>query len=110
MGVPQDYYAWYASERGAWMGARERRLMLDLLALPSGAMVLDVGCGTGYFSSALADAGVAVTALDPDDAAMAFALRRDLRLKRIQGVAETLPFADDAFDGAVAMTNLCFCA
>jgi SAM-dependent methyltransferase len=92
------------------MGARERRLMLDLLALPSDATVLDVGCGTGYFSSALADAGFDVTALDPDHAALAFALRRDPRLRGIQGVAEALPFADGAFDGAVAITSLCFCA
>jgi hypothetical protein len=29
---PARYHAWYATPRGAWMGARERRLLLDLLA------------------------------------------------------------------------------
>lgn len=36
--------------------------------------------------------------------------RRDPRPRLVQGRAETLLFADSAFDGAVAMTSLCFCA
>lgn len=108
--APAGYHAWYATPRGAWMGGRERRLMLELLALPPGSKVLDLGCGTGYFSSALADAGLAVTGLDPDGAALGFLARRDPRPRLAQGRAESLPFADGAFAGAVAMTSLCFCA
>ncbi|MBK5962545.1 hypothetical protein CCR95_00055 [Thiocystis minor] len=92
------------------MGGQERCLMLELLALPPDSRVLDLGCGTGFFSGALADAGFAVTGLDPDQAALDFLARRDPRPRLVQGRAETLPFADGAFDGAVAMTSLCFCA
>ncbi|WP_200239267.1 class I SAM-dependent methyltransferase [Thiohalocapsa halophila] len=91
------------------MGARERRLLLDLLAPAPTTSVLDVGCGTGYFSSVLADAGLRVTGLDPDAAALNFALRRDPRITGVRGDAEALPFADTAFNAAVAMTSLCFC-
>ncbi len=107
--APADYHAWYGTPRGAWMADQERRLILDLLALPPGERVLDVGCGTGYFSSALADAGLGVTGLDPDMAALDFLARRDGRSLLIKGQAATLPFANGAFAGVVAITSLCFC-
>jgi SAM-dependent methyltransferase len=107
---PARYHAWYATPRGAWFGARERRLLLELLAPAPGETVLDAGCGTGWFSSALADAGLSVTGLDPNAAALAFLRRRDPRILAVRGAAEALPFAEGAFAAAVAMTSLCFCA
>jgi ubiquinone/menaquinone biosynthesis C-methylase UbiE len=42
----------------------ENREMLDALALPAGAAVLEIGCGTGRFSRAAAKAGLQATAID----------------------------------------------
>jgi SAM-dependent methyltransferase len=44
--------------------AREVDFLLDELGLPSGASILDVGCGTGRHSVELAKRGYAVTGLD----------------------------------------------
>jgi ubiquinone/menaquinone biosynthesis C-methylase UbiE len=44
--------------------AREIEFMLDLLNLPPGASILDVGCGTGRHAIELARKGFAVTGLD----------------------------------------------
>lgn len=44
--------------------AREIDFLLDLLRLPAGAAILDVGCGTGRHAVALARRGFAVTGLD----------------------------------------------
>jgi len=43
---------------------QEVDFLLDELRLPSGASILDVGCGTGRHSIELADRGYAVTGLD----------------------------------------------
>ncbi len=42
----------------------ENRGLLRTLALPAGAAVLEIGCGTGRFARAAAAAGLAVTAID----------------------------------------------
>lgn len=68
--------------------------------------VLEVGCGPGQIGAYLADRGVRVVGLDlaPEMVAMAQELRPDSEF--IQGNVLDLPFADDHFDGAVAMYSL----
>lgn len=105
---PAAYHAWYATPRGAWIGGRELALLDELLHPRPGESVLDVGCGTGYFSNALSDRGLNVTGLDPDLPALRFARQRDPRIALAGGRAGALPFADGAFDHALAMTSLCF--
>ena len=43
---PEQYEAWYATQRGAWIGGEEYRLLDSLLAQTLGETLLDVGCGT----------------------------------------------------------------
>lgn len=107
--TPADYDAWYETPRGRWIGELEYRLVCRGLDLRPGTSLLDVGCGTGWFTRRFAHAGLAVTGLDLDRDALAFAhahLPGDVAL--VEGDARRLPFADRAFEQAVAIASLCF--
>jgi ubiquinone/menaquinone biosynthesis C-methylase UbiE len=106
---PAAYDAWYGTPRGAWIGETEVRLILGLLEPEPGARILDVGCGTGYFTRRLAREGHRVTGLDPDPAMLAFArAHRAGTEEYVFGDGRRLPFADDEFDYCVSITALCF--
>ena len=74
--------------------------LVELLNLPQGARILDVGAGTGNYSKALAERGFEVTALEPSEVMRAQG-KQHPRLSWMEGVAETLPFGSEAFDGIV---------
>ncbi len=75
-----------------------------------GETLLDIGCGTGYFTRRFArEAGVRATGLDPDERWLAYARpRAPAGTTYLTGVAETLPFPDRSFDRTVSVTALCF--
>lgn len=107
--TPKTYDAWYRTPRGAWIGEREYRLLRCLLAPPPGATLLDVGCGTGYFTRRFALDGANVTGIDRDPAMIAYARTRQAGGETyFTGDALALPFPDDAFDCCMAVTSLCF--
>lgn len=67
------YDAWYATPRGRWIGTVEFRLLSGLLQAQSGDTLLDVGCGTGWFTRRFAEQGLRVIGLDPNPDGFAFA-------------------------------------
>lgn len=80
-----------------------RRYVLDPIMLPraltlSPKNALDVGCGEGRFCRMLRMHGVDVTGLDPTPALIAAARARDAESAYLEGLAEHLPFGDEAFD------------
>ncbi len=107
--TPPDYDAWYDSPRGRWIGETEFALLRRQLDLRPGQQVLDVGCGTGWFTRRLAQGGLQMTGLDVSEAMLAVARQRTPQgITWLQGDAAQLPFADRSFDHVVALTSLCF--
>jgi SAM-dependent methyltransferase len=105
---PAEYEAWYHTPRGAWIGTTEFSLLQSLLHPAAGASLLDVGCGTGWFSRRFAAHDLQVTGIDPDPAALAYARSQGGAINWVDGSATALPFADNSFDYSAAVTSLCF--
>lgn len=108
---PAAYDAWYHSPRGRWIGDTEYRLLYALLRPRLGAAVLDVGCGSGYFTRRLSEQGLLVTGIDPDRDMVRYAASHEAAGERyLVGDAHALPFRNRQFEYTVAMTSLCFVA
>ncbi len=105
---PAAYDAWYDSPRGRWIGETEHRLLQRLLDPLSDATLLDVGCGSGWFTRRFAASGWAVTGLDADPAMLRYARGRDDHAAYVRGDALALPYRDAAFDAVLSVTALCF--
>jgi len=85
----------------------KRAIRRALCAVPSGARVLDLPCGTGRITELLLDLGYRVVGADISEPMMAHAREKlagysnleDLR----QADAESLPFADEEFDAVISI-------
>lgn len=109
--TPKEYDAWYDSPRGRWIGDVEFELLCRHLDTNPGTSLLDVGCGTGWFTRRLAAAGFEMTGLDVDANALDFARQRsDHGISYVEGNACRLPFPDQSFDQVISITALCFVA
>ena len=105
---PAKYDAWYHTVRGKWIAGIEWRLLLNLMQPKADATLLDVGCGTGYFSRRFTEVGLHVTALDQNQAVLDYARRQGRGIDYLQADALSLPFSYEAFDYVSAITSLCF--
>lgn len=104
------YDRWYETPRGQWIGQLEVSLVIDCLQPRSGESLLDVGCGTGYFTRAIADAiDGKVVAVDIRPDWVAYARGRDAgRSSYMVADARSLPYPDGSFDLVVSILSLCF--
>jgi SAM-dependent methyltransferase len=107
---PRTYDQWYATPRGRWIGDSESKLVQKALQARPGESLLDVGCGTGYFTRRFASSldgpvhGVDITsdwikyAKDHSDARIVY---------HVADACE-LPFQDGSFDLVTSIAALCF--
>lgn len=105
-----DYDAWYETPRGRWIGGVEYALLKAMLRPEKDAPLIDIGCGTGYFTRRLArDMSGRIVGIDPDEQALRFARAHAVR-DEVYRIArgEMLPFADGEFDFSVSVAALCF--
>lgn len=109
-GEAANYDAWYRTPRGAWIGECEFRLLERMLQPRPGELMLDVGCGTGYFTRRFATAmGTRVIGLDPDLGWLSYARDHAQGSEQfVAGRAERLPLRDASVDRTLCVTALCF--
>jgi SAM-dependent methyltransferase len=92
---------WYVSERVDQTGVLEATELA--LSIPSGSVVVDVGCGNGLpITRALLCAGHRVIGLDSSSAMLTRFRRNCPEAFPVKGVVQHCPFADCVFDAAVA--------
>jgi SAM-dependent methyltransferase len=76
--------------------------LLDAAQVARGTRLLDIACGPGLVASSGRARGAAACGLDFSPAMLAIARARDAAVRFDDGDAEALPYADAAFDAAVA--------
>jgi SAM-dependent methyltransferase len=76
--------------------------LLDAAQVARGTRLLDIACGPGYAASVGSARGAVACGLDFSPAMVAVARICDTAVHFDQGDAEALPYADAAFDAAVA--------
>jgi SAM-dependent methyltransferase len=105
-----SYDHWYQTPRGQWIGRREATLVLECLRPRPGESLLDVGCGTGFFTRTLAgfiDGEVAGIDINPEWVEYARGGDRG-RVSYEVADARALPYANRSFDLVVSIAALCF--
>lgn len=107
---PADYDAWYQTPRGKWIGEAEYSLLRRMLGPREGERLLDIGCGTGYFTRRFAAGGeLAVTGLDANESWLEYAKAHAAGTENyVTGSATALPFPAKSFDLSISVTALCF--
>jgi len=70
----------------------------NFLGIKLGDKLLDIGCGSGLFSSLAHQKGADVTGIDASEFLIAEAKERDPAIIFLNGEMEELPFSDNAFD------------
>jgi len=66
--------------------------------VPTGATVLDVGCGTGALAARIREAGYLVVGVDPSRGMLRVLKGRAPGVDAVAASSMSLPFADDRFD------------
>jgi len=106
--APPDVYDAHVGRYGPALAAA----LLTVADVPTGGRALDVGCGPGALTAALAGrlGAARVAAVDPAEPLVAACAARFPRADVRTATAEDLPFADGAFDAVLSQLVVNFLA
>ncbi|WP_193199176.1 class I SAM-dependent methyltransferase [Nostoc sp. MG11] len=76
--------------------------LIELLNLPKGSIIVDIGAGTGGYSLTLANQGFFINAIEPSVVMQKQAIEHP-QVKWFTGYAENLPLPDKSVDGVVSI-------
>jgi ubiquinone/menaquinone biosynthesis C-methylase UbiE len=79
------------------------RRLRQHIQLPDGESVLDIGCGTGNYTWALQQSGLALTGIDLSTVMLNKAKLKSNDVNWIRGNVEEIPFPSSTFRGATAI-------
>lgn len=80
--------------------------VFERLNLPQGSACLEIGCGSGNYTRAFADKGLAMTGLDLSPAMNARAKKKSSAISWHLGDMRDVPFADHQFAGCLTINTL----
>lgn len=105
-----SYDRWYDSARGAMYDRLEKKAFDRLLVGDNqGKSLLEIGCGTGHWSKYFSEKGFEVTGIDISEGMINIAKKKNIPNSHFQiANGQSLPFADDSFDVAAAITTIEF--
>jgi ubiquinone/menaquinone biosynthesis C-methylase UbiE len=107
--VAETYETKRFSQGGRLIDDREKRAVLDAVGPVGEKRVLEIACGTGRFTTLLAERGAEIVGLDISAPMLREGRAKTLRagvdrnVEFIRGDAARLPFPDDYFDTVFAM-------
>ena len=80
--------------------------LFNLLKPEAGKLYLDIGCGIGNYTCALAEMGVDFIGVEPSDKMLREAFGRDQKITWLNGTAEQIPLSDSKVDGVIATLTI----
>lgn len=80
--------------------------IIYLLNPESRGKYLDIGSGTGNYTSALAEHGISMTGVEPSEKMISEAQSRNSNIRWLKGSAEKIPAVNNEFDGAIATLTI----
>lgn len=107
--VAESYDEKRFSQGGQLIDRREKQAVLDALGPVDEKEVLEIACGTGRFTTMLAERGADIVGLDISEPMLQQGRERAHSagvadgLEFLRGDAERLPFPDNRFDAVLAM-------
>jgi SAM-dependent methyltransferase len=107
--VAESYDEKRFSRGGQLIDRREKQAVLDALGRIEGREILEIACGTGRFTTMLAERGADIVGLDVSEPMLQQGRERAQSvtvadsLEFLRGDAERLPFPDNRFDAVLAM-------
>lgn len=98
---------WHEGSKNMWdHGSRKDIIPFFIKHIPLGK-IIDIGCGDGYGSSLLKNAGYTVTGIDISEKMIDIAnLRKEQHLEFIPGNMMEIPFKNGTFSGVMAINSL----
>ena len=88
---------------------RSYRRVLDRLGLPAGSALVDAGCGCGELAGAAVGSSIRVVGVDLSPVSLRTATNFHPEDAFLEADLHRLPFGDNSFDGAAAITSVEFC-
>ena len=82
------------------------RKIFQLLSHEIEGLYLDVGCGTGNYTIALANEGLDFYGVEPSEEMLKIARSKNNRVKWLQGRSEQIPANDELFNGVIATLTI----
>lgn len=109
-GWANKYDQWFQTPRGALVYALEEDLIMAMARPRAGEKALDVGCGTGNFTLALAERGLELYGLDASEKMLAVAARKltaaGHQVVLQHGTMEKIALDDSSFDLVLCVSAL----